>query len=375
MVPLTPRILLASQAGSPADPRVWSGTPQKLFQALLADGRLRPQPWSSAETSPATRRLDRLLGLGHGFIHGPARRWRAARRATAEALRLGCVAQLHLGSYDAPLRAGPLPSYLYVDSSYDFWESNALGAASLNGVRRRAYRWLDQRALLAARHVFTAGRHVADNMVARMGLPADRVSAIGTGMGDIAPWYGAKDYRAQRLLIVARNRPRDKGLPMLVAAFEQARARLPGLSLTVIGGAKYPELQGHPGILPTGWISPEELQRHFQDACLFVMPAGYEPWGLSYLEALACRVPVLGLDRGAFPEISDEGRYGFILREASAEALAAQIVEALADPTRLEQMGSEGQRASLLRWRWERVAAEIAERISADLRRPGLTAG
>lgn len=361
-------LLLSSQAGLPSDPRVWSGTPYKIFNAIAAEGRLQPQPWSSAAASVAAQRADRALRLGHRFIPGPARRWQAARAANAEAERLGCAAQLHLGTYDAPMRARPRPFYLYVDSSYDFWEQHAIAAGELSAHQRRSYRWLDRQALKAARHIFTAGRHVADNMVQRLGVPAAKVSAIGTGMGDIQPYFGAKDYRRQRLLIVAKNRPRDKGLPLLLAAFERARAQLPELHLTVIGGAKYPELKDRPGIEPTGWISAEELQRLFEQASLFVMPATYEPWGLSYLEALACRVPIVGLDRGAFPELSGEGRYGFTLAHATDEALASLIIDALGNPQRLEQMGAEGQRASLERCRWERVAADMVARIVADTR-------
>lgn len=363
-------VLLSSQAGSPADPRAWSGTPYRIFIALQAEGRLSPQPWSSAAVSRLALRADAALGLGHGFIPGPARRWSAARRASAEAVRLGCTAQLHLGTYDAPLSHGPRPFYLYVDSSYDFWERHALSAASLGAWRRRAYRALDRRSVLAARHIFTAGRHVADSFVRHLGVPADRITAVGTGLGDIRPYFGAKDYRRNRLLIVARNRPRDKGLPLLLAAFERARERLPDLTLTVIGGAKYPELKDRPGINPTGWISAEELQRHFDESCLYVMPAGYEPWGLSYLEALCCRTPIIGFDRGAFPEISGDGRYGFTLRDADATALATLIVEALADPQRLERMGGDGQRACLQHYRWERVVARIADRITRDQHRP-----
>lgn len=365
----SPSLLLSSQAGLPSDPKVWSGTPSKIFRAIAADGRLQPQPWSSAVATPVVQRIDRALGLGHRFIPGPARRLQAARAASAEAARLGCVAQLHLGTYDAPLLAEPRPFYLYVDSSYDFWEQHAIAAGELGGHRRRSYRWLDRQALLAARHIFTAGRHVADNMVQRLGVPAANVSAIGTGMGDIQPYFGAKDYRRQRLLIVAKNRPRDKGLPLLLEAFERARATLPELHLTVIGGAKYPELKDRPGIEPTGWITAEELQSLFERACLFVMPATYEPWGLSYLEALACRVPIVGLDRGAFPEISGEGRYGFTLRETTAEALSSLILHALSDPQRLERMGGDGQQHCLQHYRWERVAAEMVAKIAADTAR------
>lgn len=361
------RILLSSQAGDPEDRRTWSGTPYLLLQALRSGGQLEVMAHSSVMGSSGlrlSRALDRLIGLRHAFIPGPVQRVLAGASVAVAARHHDCASVLHLGTYDIPLVMGR-PAYIYVDNSYDFWERHALAARILPARQRRAFRELERRALGRVKHVFTAGQHVAGNLVSAFGFSRDRVTAVGTGLGSsIRPYHGPKDYAQGRLLIVAKLRPQDKGLGLLLEAFAQAREKMPHLSLTVIGGASYPELTGRPGVRGTGWITAEELQELFDQSTLYVMPATYEPWGLSYLEALACRTPVLGLRRGALPEISGDGRYGFLLGEPSVPALATLLLDALSDPQRLARMGSEGQQHCLAHYRWDRIAARIADVIA-----------
>src|SRR5690554_2901678 len=45
-----------------------------------------------------------------------------------------------------------------------------------------------------------------------------------------------------------------------------------------------------------------------------------EPWSLVYLEALACKMPIIGLNPNAFPGISGYGSYGYILKDITALA-------------------------------------------------------
>lgn len=365
-----PSILLSSQAGSPESPKTWSGTPHHLLTAMRSDGRFRILPWSSRLEGGLDRlatTADRIVGLDHAFIWGPARRRLASGRTRAEGQRTGSRAILHLGTYDVPWSAGPTPSYLYVDNSYDVWERQARMAKRVDERRRRWFRRFERYALSQARHVFTVGQHVADSLVESFGLPRERVSAIGSGLGGIRPFGGPKDYRVPRLLMVAKVRPVDKGLPLVVEAMRLLRERVPKAELVVVGGASYPELRACEGIRGTGWITLEELQDLYEQATLFVMPASYEPWGLSYLEALVCRTPVVGLARNALPEITGEGRYGFMLESADARALADLLQHALGDVGRLENMGIEGQRYCLARYRWESVAGRIVDTISAHL--------
>jgi glycosyltransferase involved in cell wall biosynthesis len=366
-MPAAAPILVCSPAGDPADPATWSGTPARLMDALRKTGRMQPVGCSSRLDGAAaawTRRADAAVGLDHDFIYGPARRWLAGRRARHAARSSGCVARLHLGTYDVPLVAREAPGFLYVDNSYDLWESTALAARALSGWQRAGFRRLETMALQRVRHVFAVGRHVADNFVTRMGVPASRVTAVGTGPGSIRPYHGVKDYARGRLLTVAKARPRDKGVPLLLEAFARARAVRPDLELTIVGGANFADAANRPGVRCTGRIPQQELQALFDEAALYVMPASYEPWGLSYLEALACRAPVVGLARNALPEIADG--HGFLLEEPSAEGLASLILAALADPGRLARIGAAGQEHCLREYSWQKVADRIARVMLAE---------
>jgi glycosyltransferase involved in cell wall biosynthesis len=89
-----------------------------------------------------------------------------------------------------------------------------------------------------------------------------------------------------------------------------------------------------------------------------------DPWGQVYLEALASRTPVLGLNRNGLPEITEQGRHGFLVDEASPEAIAEEILRAMSDPDRLARMGLSGQAHVLQNYSWDRVVSEMAAVMS-----------
>jgi glycosyltransferase involved in cell wall biosynthesis len=368
---LPPDVLLSCSAGPVDDPATWSGTPRHLLHALRDAGALNVHTAPHVPTDRierTARRIDGALRIAHPAVCGPVRRQLLAKRVQEAASALACEATLHFGSYDLPWLPSRRPAYLYVDTSYDLWERHALAARGLSHWRRTWFRRCERIALHRARHVFTVGQHVADNLIERFGLAPASVTAVATGRGSIRPYNGPKDYKAARLLTVAKVRPVDKGLPLLLKAFAIARRQMPHLQLTVVGGANYPGIADCDGVRGTGWIAAEELQALYEQATLFVMPASYEPWGLAYLEALACRTPLMGLDGNALPEITRDGRYGFLCASSDPDEFARALVDALATPDRLERMGAEGQADCLQRYSWRVTADRIASHIMRDLR-------
>ena len=114
----------------------------------------------------------------------------------------------------------------------------------------------------------------------------------------------------------------------------------------------------------TGFLPREQLQRLFESATIFAMPALNEPWGLVYLEAMACKTPVLGLRRNALPEMTDDGRLGFLVDDPSPERLSEALLDGLGGQKRLESMGIAAQERVLSTYSWDLTAGRIAERIT-----------
>jgi glycosyltransferase involved in cell wall biosynthesis len=92
------------------------------------------------------------------------------------------------------------------------------------------------------------------------------------------------------------------------------------------------------------------------------LPTPYaEPKGLSVLEALACGVPAVVPDHGAFPEIVARTAGGVLFPPGDTDALAAELRGLSADPARRRALGVRGARGV----REEYSAARMAERALA----------
>lgn len=164
--------------------------------------------------------------------------------------------------------------------------------------------------------------------------------------------------------MVAKQRFEDKGGPLLIEATKIARCSDPQLHLTLVSPRDYETfVRGAEGVTLTGNVEWSELQRLFDEACLYAMPALCEPWGLVYAEALATKTPILGLNRAALPELTENGSHGFLVDEATPQAVAATLLRAINDPNTLQKMGESGQKYCLQNFNWERTAALMAGAI------------
>jgi len=132
--------------------------------------------------------------------------------------------------------------------------------------------------------------------------------------------------RSGRRLIIAGNIPPDQQ-----AYFdEQVRPHLKGDHISYIGP-----------------VNDQQKNKLLGDAAAFLMPILWEePFGIVMAEALACGTPVLGLRRGAVPEVVEDGVSGFV--RADVDGLVAAV----------GQLGSLDRRAS--RERAERMFSDHA---------------
>jgi glycosyltransferase involved in cell wall biosynthesis len=81
----------------------------------------------------------------------------------------------------------------------------------------------------------------------------------------------------------------------------------------------------------------------FHDIDVLSVPSPYhEPKGLYLLEAMACGVPVVQPNHGAFPEIIDRTGGGVLARSESGADIAEAIFELWKDPARAEALGRHG---------------------------------
>ncbi|MFZ4103048.1 MAG: glycosyltransferase family 4 protein [Sphingobacterium thalpophilum] len=167
-------------------------------------------------------------------------------------------------------------------------------------------------------------------------------------------------------MFTAKARFLDKGGDLVIAAFRKALEIDPQLHLTIVGSEEGQKINDCPNVTTLGFIPLEDLQKLFDTHSLFLMPAFNEPWGLVYLEAMACKMPIMGLNRNSFPELSGYGKYGFCIEDGNSATLANAIVEAFNNPTQLKEMGEQAQAYVLEKFSWEKTVNQILQIISGD---------
>lgn len=153
------------------------------------------------------------------------------------------------------------------------------------------------------------------------------------------------------LVTVARYH-RQKGLPVLLAAFRTALDAMPNLRLVLAGsGPEQPALETlarELGVAPrvSFWTDagPAVKGGAYAVADIFVLPSLWEGLPLVVLEAWACRLPLIATAVDGTREIVRPGLDGLLVPVSDADAMAHAIVDLARDPARARAMGDEGNR-------------------------------
>ena len=364
------RLAISCVFGDPRDSRSWSGAPANLSNALerlgLVVEGIHPRLGRLAKVGIAATNMVAGYGRpldGEHFLRSLGSRRRLADQVTDLALRLSVRHVLHTGTFDLPTGASTcgVAHYLYCDHSWALARTHHILSRRFNKKAMASFESAERESVRGLEHIFTIGSYVRDNLIAHYGVPADRVTAVGSGMGAIEPYFGPKDYSRPALLFVAKHLFQAKGGELLLKAFELAHRRRNDLTLTIVGDERSRSFIGsRPGISFHGHLPWIDLQELYRAATVLVQPMLNDPWGQVYLEAMSSRTPVMGLNRNGLPELVDGGRHGFLVDRPEPAALAEAILSAVSEPERLERMAMMAQRHVLDTYSWDRVAQRIA---------------
>jgi phosphatidyl-myo-inositol dimannoside synthase len=143
---------------------------------------------------------------------------------------------------------------------------------------------------------------------------------------------------AKILMTVARLRSTDsyKGVDVTIQALPEIAKSFPNVKYLVIGrGDDRPRLAKlatdlgvAERVIFAGFVPTADLAAHYQLADAYVMPS-QEGFGIVYLEALACGIPVLAGDADGSADPLQDGKLGWRVPHRDPAAVAVACVEML----------------------------------------------
>ncbi|AYG05479.1 glycogen synthase [Gryllotalpicola protaetiae] len=266
------------------------------------------------------------------------------------------------------------------------WKAEQLGGGY------RVSSWIEKTAYEAADAVIAVSEGMRrDILRSYPAIDPAKTHVVYNGI-DLSAWQPNPDREVARSLGVDPDRPavvfvgritRQKGLPYLLRA---AKALPAEVQLVLCAGAPdtpeiMTEVQGlvaelqaaRSGVVWIEQILPrEKLTAVLSASTVFVCPSVYEPLGIVNLEAMACRLPVVGTATGGIPEVVVDGVTGRLVPIDQAQDgtgtpidperfvadLATALIEVVSDPARAAAMGAAGYERARDAFSWSSIASQ-----------------
>jgi glycosyltransferase involved in cell wall biosynthesis len=126
------------------------------------------------------------------------------------------------------------------------------------------------------------------------------------------------------------------------------------------------------GATNRGFVPPHELVELIAKTTVFALPTLREPFGLAFLDAMACGVPCIGTAVEAVPEVIDHQVTGLLVPPGDEHALAEALLSLLEDPAKAHAMGLRGRLRVDAHFTWEKVGERLESALVAASNRPAL---
>jgi glycosyltransferase involved in cell wall biosynthesis len=238
---------------------------------------------------------------------------------------------------------------------------------------RRWYQFLFRRLSVTARLVLTVSEFSKGRLVARLGVPEDRIAVVGNGadhLAGVAADTAVLDRLALqpgRFLLAVGSGNTTKNHAAMAEAFN-GLATAPGIRLVIVGGND-PTVFAAGGaavksdrVVRAGAVGDAQLKALYEAALGLVFPSTYEGFGLPPVEAMGCGCPVIASNAAAIPEVCGDAALYFDPHSVADIRDAMQRL--IEDPALRERLRAGGrQRTATLTW--ERAARRLLSRLEA----------
>lgn len=253
-----------------------------------------------------------------------------------------------------------VPHFIYTDHTH----LSNLDSAFFDRRNLRPPQWLalERTIFQNCARIFTRSHNVTADLLKHYGMPPEKVVCIYAG-GNVRVG-GREDlaneaYANQRILFVGEDWVR-KGGPQLAEAFREVLRVAPQAQLTIAGASPRLTL---PNCTLLGRVSLTELSAHFSRSSVFCLPTRLEPFGISVVEAMMHRLPVVATMEGALPDMVLDGVTGRLVPPGDVKALSAALIELLQNPQQCRQFGEAGYQLAMERYTWPAVGARLRAEI------------
>jgi phosphatidylinositol alpha-1,6-mannosyltransferase len=255
-----------------------------------------------------------------------------------------------------------------------------IGAHGNDIIRKRnAYRrWLIRLAFRQA-HFGVAVSRYTQRALLKLGIPQEKIVFIPNGVNASLFQPGQKSpslirrygIQGQKVLLTLARLVARKGQDEVIKTLPQILRRVPQAVYLVVGRGRYERelksltrsLNLQDKVIFAGYVPQEEIVEHYQLADVYIMPSreiesrgDVEGFGITFLEANACGIPVIGGRSGGISDAVVDGQTGLLVDPEDGDHIAEAVIRLLTDEVYARQLGQQGRQRIIEELQWRRIA-------------------
>lgn len=186
--------------------------------------------------------------------------------------------------------------------------------------------------------------------------PVTTVSnGVDTDLFSPLPEVQADDNSRPLTLVHVGRLSYEKRVDIVLHAFARLASGHPDVNLQIIGDGPEADslktLAAELGVAGqvqfTGFVPHDGLPEIYRQADIFITASPIETQGLVVLEAMACGLPIVGVDALALPDLIRHGDNGFLLPPEDEKAISQATARLLSSAELRHAMGRESRRLAL----------------------------
>ncbi len=249
------------------------------------------------------------------------------------------------------------------------------GHGYIRGDLEKAIDGADQQLIEQADHVIVCSRFMFNEVQTYFHNSASRMDVIFNGVNphDLRNGHNKDElltmrerciHRGHRVIFAVARLVHEKGMHQLVEAVPKILTQFPETRFVIAG--KGPEAKvlkqraRQLGVADridfVGFVSDEERNKYYQQACCAVFPSLYEPFGIVAIEAMALGCPVVVSDVGGLGEIVKHAHNGVTVYPDNADSVAWGVTHILSDPKQAQGYAIEAFEDVEALYNWARIA-------------------
>lgn len=223
---------------------------------------------------------------------------------------------------------------------------------------------------------YIANTQYEKDRLIKLGIQASKIKVVGCGV-EIKEYENPKSSKLENLIgkknkkyvgYVGRHEP-SKGIMPLIKAAEILWDKAEDFQLIIAGSktAYTVVLENYIKSLPQSFQNKITLITNFSQDLkveifnsidIFVSVSTAESFGIVYLEAWACKKPVIGANIGAVNSVISNEKDGFIVNVADELELSNKILLLLSNEDLANKMGIEGYNKVNTNYTWDIISAK-----------------